>query len=400
MSTANISVLEKVSPQDVSKLSFDYLKDSSPFKSIIKELLETDNFTECLERTDRRCEVLLLDQENPLGFIVYKKALREDLEEAPSSFEIKSFEILDSVHSLGKNYQKLLLDRVIKLAKRTFANNIILEASESNKFINFFKSNEFSVIKTWKINSLATHKMALLCFPLSKQRISKSSVVQDDSLTPLTSANFKRKRELEVKDEKTGIEREDQPVDTRNADKKRKRESDSEDDSVKKIKKEHKEQESREKRAEERAPRMEMPRRVSEPNFRPPPPRVHNLPMKGTIYFDYIMSGKKKYEGRVCGYACNSMRVGDHLKLFDRRAGWGIICEITSKDQYRGFEEMLRDKGVLPMLPQLEDASRRLSDEGLLREGVKIYQAFPGSQRVHSAGSIAIGVKFIEKIYR
>ncbi|MGE0630880.1 MAG: hypothetical protein AB7O96_00605, partial [Pseudobdellovibrionaceae bacterium] len=194
--------------------------------------------------------------------------------------------------------------------------------------------------------------------------------------------------------------REDQPVDTRNADKKRKRESDSEDDSVKKIKKEHKEQESREKRAEERAPRMEMPRRVSEPNFRPPPPRVHNLPMKGTIYFDYIMSGKKKYEGRVCGYACNSMRVGDHLKLFDRRAGWGIICEITSKDQYRGFEEMLRDKGVLPMLPQLEDASRRLSDEGLLREGVKIYQAFPGSQRVHSAGSIAIGVKFIEKIYR
>ncbi|MCB1073398.1 MAG: hypothetical protein KDK96_09920 [Chlamydiia bacterium] len=391
MTTLTTSVHEKINPQDFSKLSFDYLKVSSPFKSIIKELLEIDNFTKCLERTDRRCEVLLLDQENPLGFIVYKKALREDLEEAPSSFEIKSFEILDSVHSLGKNYQKLLLDRVIKLAKRAFSNNIILEVSESNKFINFFKSNEFNVIKTWKINSLATHKMALLCFPLSKQRISKASVVQDDSLTPLTSANFKRKREFEVKDKKTCIEQEDRSIDSR----KRKRESDSEVDSIKRKREEHKDQESREKGAEERAPRI-----VSEPSFRPPPPRMHNLPMKGTIYFDYIMSGKKKYEGRVCGYACNSMRVGDHLKLFDRRAGWGIICEVTSKDQYRGFEEMLRDKGVLPMLPQLEDASRRLSEEGLLREGVKIYQAFPGSQRVHSAGSIAIGVKFIEKIYR
>ncbi len=125
--------------------------------------------------------------------------------------------------------------------------------------------------------------------------------------------------------------------------------------------------------------------------------KVHRLPMKGTIYFDYIMSGKKKYEGRVSGYVCSSMLVGDYLSLFDRRAGWGIICEITSKDEYKGFEEMLKDKGVLSMLPQLEDASKRLMQEELIKKGVKIYESFPGSKRVYTAGAIAIGVKFIEK---
>jgi len=127
-------------------------------------------------------------------------------------------------------------------------------------------------------------------------------------------------------------------------------------------------------------------------------PKTHRLPMKGTIYFDYIMNGKKKYEGRVNASGCQKMKVGDRLRLFDRQAGWGIICEITSKDNFDSFTDMLESKGVLSMLPQLEDKAKTLSKRELIREGVKIYKAFPGSQRVHRVGCSAIGVKFLEKI--
>ena len=138
---------------------------------------------------------------------------------------------------------------------------------------------------------------------------------------------------------------------------------------------------------------------VSGSGSRPIVPKRYSLSMKGTIYLDYIMSGKKEYEGRVCAATCQKMKVGDELKLFDRNAHWGIICTITSIDQYRGFEEMLKAKGVVQMLPQLESKAISLSREGLLREGVKIYEAFPGSHRVHEFGAVAIGVKFVEKIY-
>jgi ASC-1-like (ASCH) protein len=43
--------------------------------------------------------------------------------------------------------------------------------------------------------------------------------------------------------------------------------------------------------------------------------------MRDTIFLEYIMSGQKKYEGRVNGPACRAMRVGDHLQLFDRQTG-------------------------------------------------------------------------------
>ena len=128
--------------------------------------------------------------------------------------------------------------------------------------------------------------------------------------------------------------------------------------------------------------------------------KSHNLSMKGTVYFEYIMNGKKKFEGRVCHSACISMQIGDHLKLFDRDARWGIICEITSKDIYKSFESMLRDKGVLRLLPQLEQKAKRLSNEILLEKGLKIYQSFPGSNRVNKYGAVAIGVKFIKKFFQ
>lgn len=131
---------------------------------------------------------------------------------------------------------------------------------------------------------------------------------------------------------------------------------------------------------------------------REPQTSTHRLPMKGEIYLKYIMEGIKLYEGRVHLSTCQRMRVGDRLDLKDNRAGWGIQCEITSKDVYSSFADMLREKGVLNLLPQLSEKSKYLNEEDLISEGIKIYNSFPGSQNVNRFGAVAIGVKFIRKI--
>lgn len=125
----------------------------------------------------------------------------------------------------------------------------------------------------------------------------------------------------------------------------------------------------------------------------------HHLSMNGTIYLEYIMNGTKLFEGRVNGPVCQRMQIGDELRLFDQKAQWGIVCKIVSKDVYPGFEDMLKDKGILNMLPQLQHKASSLSAVELLREGVKIYHAFPGSQRVKQVGAMAIGVKFSRKVF-
>lgn len=124
----------------------------------------------------------------------------------------------------------------------------------------------------------------------------------------------------------------------------------------------------------------------------------HYLPMKGEIFLRKIIEGVKKFEGRIYRATCKKMSVGDRLRLYDHRAGWGILCEITSLDVYKSFETMLREKGILSMLPQLEEDSKRLSSDELMKKAVSIYEAFPGSSGVNREGVVAIGVKFLEKV--
>ncbi|TDG95799.1 hypothetical protein [Cardinium endosymbiont of Culicoides punctatus] len=92
------------------------------------------------------------------------------------------------------------------------------------------------------------------------------------------------------------------------------------------------------------------------------------------------------------------MVVGNHLKLFDRHAQWGILCEVTSKDIYASFEEMLQNKGVLPLLPQLASLATHVSNEELFKRAANIYHSFPGAHRVRQFGAVAIGVKYLQKI--
>lgn len=124
--------------------------------------------------------------------------------------------------------------------------------------------------------------------------------------------------------------------------------------------------------------------------------KIHFLSMKGTKYLKSIMNGEKKYEGRVNTEKCRDMKVNDHLKLFDKKTSWGIICEITSLDIFDSFEKMLQKIGVLKLLAHLK--IKNYSSDKLLKEGLKIYQDFPGSKRVYNLGAVAIGVKFLKKV--
>ena len=123
--------------------------------------------------------------------------------------------------------------------------------------------------------------------------------------------------------------------------------------------------------------------------------KMHFLSMKGTFYLQNIINGTKQYEGRINSDKCKKMKVNDLLKLFDKDANWGVICEITSIDVFDNFGKMLKTMGVLKFLPHLEN--KNLLPDELLQEGIKTYLDFPLSERMDSLGTVAIGVKFFKK---
>lgn len=156
-------------------------------------------------------------------------------------------------------------------------------------------------------------------------------------------------------------------------------------------------------------PRYEDTRKSNDYDYSPrtkPPvvsknsgPKMHSFPMAGAIYLQMIQSGAKRYEGRINGPLCRKINIGDKIKFFDRKANWGIICEVMEKIECRTFDEMLDKVGEVNLLPHLKDKSSKPSPSQIRTEALKIYKGFPGSQRVNTDGCVAIGVKFLEKIF-
>lgn len=122
---------------------------------------------------------------------------------------------------------------------------------------------------------------------------------------------------------------------------------------------------------------------------------MHSLSFDDPKYLKYIMSGEKKFEGRICTEKRANMRVGDPLMLINKESCQqelgNILCEITSIDKYISFEQMLLDKGVENMLPDL----RGTAPDKLLARGIEIYRSFPHAQDEEKFGVMAIGVKLI-----
>jgi ASC-1-like (ASCH) protein len=124
---------------------------------------------------------------------------------------------------------------------------------------------------------------------------------------------------------------------------------------------------------------------------------THELSIMGEYFLHHIMLGNKKYEGRIYSEKCRSMKVGDLLKLYEKEAGWGIVCTITSLDTFSSFKDMLETLGVLAFVPHLEPLSHTISRDAFLEKAILAYKSFPGAERVDSLGCVAIGVSFLHK---
>ena len=101
-------------------------------------------------------------------------------------------------------------------------------------------------------------------------------------------------------------------------------------------------------------------------------------------FFEYIASGAKKAEGRVTNDYIKSFKVGEKLLLQAR--GEFVVCEISCLNFYDSFEEMLNSEGFENMVPFVDSFD----------EALKVYNGFPGSDRVKKRGCCAIGIKYIE----
>ena len=98
-------------------------------------------------------------------------------------------------------------------------------------------------------------------------------------------------------------------------------------------------------------------------------------------FLQYITLGIKKAECRIASNNIRSFQVSDKLLL--QSSGEFVLCEITYMHFYKSFEDMILKEKTENIVPFVN------SDE----EALKIYQSFPGWQRVKSLGCCAIGVK-------
>lgn len=391
-SHAQQSHIENKSAQS---MSFEYLEKASSCHPIVQRALGDRVFNQILDEKDRKCEILLTKDKDPVGLIVYMSELK-DKKNLKNCFNLKKFVVFNSDEHSQELYKNILLKRAITLANRKFSKTIIIQLPENSLLFSFFKDNKFKTIIDGgqKKNSTFKTHLLYLSFSSEKKDLAPSLAQEHQEVKHTQEEPMKKqaplKRSLDLFDTTTVVP----PPAKRQK--------------IEPIEKKNPSLMTNQARTSNNPEKFETPndytvnpvnqKRINERPLKPSNIRTHKLPMKGTEYFHYIMDGKKQFEGRVYGPACKKMAIGDSLRMFDNRAGWGIVCAIVSKDIYKSFDEMLRSKGVLSMLPQLGSRANQVSSEQLINEGVKIYQAFPGANRVRENGAVAIGVKFIEKI--
>jgi ASC-1-like (ASCH) protein len=97
-----------------------------------------------------------------------------------------------------------------------------------------------------------------------------------------------------------------------------------------------------------------------------------------------IADGKKKAEGRVYSEKIRKFSVNKTLCLYNDVSY--VLCKIISLNIYRSFEEMLLQEGVSKMLPFTNS----------FNEAIKIYNSFPGAEKVKIYGAVAIVLEPID----
>ena len=96
-----------------------------------------------------------------------------------------------------------------------------------------------------------------------------------------------------------------------------------------------------------------------------------------------IVEGSKKAEGRVLSDYIKSFKIGEELLLQASREF--VVCKISYLNFYKSFEEMLNGEGFKSMIPFVQSFD----------EALRIYNSFPGANRVKVNGCCAIGIRYL-----
>ena len=101
-----------------------------------------------------------------------------------------------------------------------------------------------------------------------------------------------------------------------------------------------------------------------------------------TIYFDYILSGKKVYETRVWDAKRKQISLMDTVLFKDRGSSRTFTAQITEISWFKDFKSAILDSGLKKVLPNATS----------VENGVKLYEAFPHDEGTFKQGAKKFGV--------
>ena len=335
-SDINFVILEEPSPH--------FSKVEEVFKSQIEPLYGNQDgaLRKIRDGTDRRCEVLLYN-DNPVGFVVYKREKQREYEREGlvDSFEVKSLVIIEPNDRNREIYGTMLVNRVMKLAQRNFAKNLHITVSERDqKMAEFFRSKGFSVGATWQDKYIKGVKEYLIDISIPEKK--KEMVQQAENEPKMEKKEVTKKRERS-----------------------RSRDRDLEQADFAQPKKR-----SRTEKKASSGVRKDL----------------HHLTMKKK-YIHQIRTGEKTVEGRISKGAVLKYRPGDkiHFYYFSNTSD-DVTCQIVDVKRFNSFREMLVDSGFKSCIP----------DAISLELGVKAYDQIPKySEKAAKFGVTAIHLRTI-----
>ena len=102
-------------------------------------------------------------------------------------------------------------------------------------------------------------------------------------------------------------------------------------------------------------------------------------------WFDYIISGRKKVEGRKGTPGWRKLKVGQQLQISEPSTNKSATVLITDIRQYSTLEQYLNAEGVENVLP----------DVSSIDEGIKIYKNWSTDEQIKKWGFLAIELKVL-----
>ena len=101
-----------------------------------------------------------------------------------------------------------------------------------------------------------------------------------------------------------------------------------------------------------------------------------------TIYFNYILEGKKIYETRIYDEKRQKLKLLDVINFSDRGSSRIFKAQIIELSYFLNFSEAIKEVGIKKVLPNAKS----------LVEGVKLYESFPHKEGTYKQAASKYGV--------